>query len=197
MRMTKREIFITEVSKAVRLDAGVFTLGAIDNITQHIEEHQYIEFIERLSNGKEFARPLEIIKSVSDSFLEEKKSLLFADVEANAKVLEKKLEKFFTETENIISPTSKIYNKKYHDEYKTPLELMELGQKSLKMILTKQEGYIVNKIDLKALYEAFCNPYKVLEEIISDEMKRAITQKHLTKEVRPKLSGVDMKRIGK
>ena len=175
----KRARFISEVAKAVRLDAGEYTVEAIAKMTKYITEDQYSDFIVNIAEGVEFARPLEIIRSISDKYLDEIKSELFKEVESEAKDLEKKLERYFMQIEEYFSPTSDFKNATYIYAYKTPSNLI----KSLKITTNEywndKDVFLINKIGLNELYDVFNNPYRQVWKMLAEEMKNTITQKYM------------------
>lgn len=175
----KRARFISEVAKAVRLDAGEYTVEAIAKMTKYITEDQYSDFIVNIAEGVEFARPLEIIRSISDKYLDEIKSELFKEVESDAKELEMKLENYFFEIEEMFRPSSATYSKEHVDKFKTPAKLTESAIIRTNEYWNDKDVYLINKIGLKALYDVFNNPYRHVLEMLAEEMKNKITQKYL------------------
>ena len=171
--------FVYEVAKAVRLDAGEYTIEAISKMTAHIKPEQYSDFICKIAEGVEFARPLEIIKSVSDKYMDEIKSELFKDVEAEAKQLEKKIERYFYQIEEMFRPSSEFYDKEKAEAFKTPSELTKTAIIRTNDYWNDKDAYLINKIGLTAIYDVFNNPYKQVWELLAAEMKTAITKKYL------------------
>ena len=179
MMDAKRARFISEVAKSVRLDAGEYTVEAIAKMTKHITEDQYSDFIVKISEGVEFARPLEIINTVSDKYLDEIKNELFKDVEADAKYLEKKLDHYFYKIEGMFSQSSSFYDIDKVKEFGTPSELIKTALIRINEYWNDKDVYLINKIGLRALYDAFNNPYRQVWTMLAEEMKNTITQKYL------------------
>ena len=84
--------FLTALIQLLKIENNPITIQALEKMTAHIQDNQFTEFIERLSKGKQFARPMELVKSVADEYMEDIKSELFKTVEADAKLLNTKLE---------------------------------------------------------------------------------------------------------
>ena len=198
-----RNHFLTALIQLFKIENNPVTIQAIDKMTKHISENQYADFISECGNAGQFKRPLEVIKSVSDRYMDEIKSELFKDVEADAKTLEKKLEAYFIQVEEMFRPSSPVYNPEYATKLKTPSELIKIAKISTNDYWNDKDVYLIKKIDLSTLYGLYNDPYKQMWEAISKEMQNAITKKYLIgdrKQIESKsgaLDNLEIKRIGK
>ena len=98
-----RNQFITALIQLLKIENNPVTIQAIDKMTKHIVQYQFAEFIEECGKSQQYKRPIEIIKSVSDKYLDEIKSELFKDVDDDAKYLEKKLDHYFYKIEGMFT----------------------------------------------------------------------------------------------
>ena len=174
-----RNQFITALIQLFKIENNPVTIKAIDKMTKHIDCDQYAEFVEECGKPQQYKRPIEIIKSVSDKYLDEIKSELFKDVEAEAKELENKLEAYFFKIDEMFRPSSKLYDAANAYAFKTPSKLIETAVIRSNGYWNDKDAYLINKIGLRALYDVFNNPYKQVWEVLANEMKNTITQKYL------------------
>lgn len=174
-----RNQFITALIQLFKIENNPVTIQAIDKMTKHIVQDQFAEFIEECGKTQQYKRPIEIIKRVSDKYLDEIKSELFKDVEVDAKYLEKKLDHYFYKIEGMFSQSSSFYDIDKVKEFGKPSELIKTALIRTNEYWNDKDVYLINKIGLRALYDVFNDPYKQVWEVLANEMKNIITQKYL------------------
>lgn len=195
-----RSHFITALIQLFKIENNPVTIQALNKMTVHISESKYTDFLEECSKGKQFARPLEIIKSVANRYMDEIKSELFKSVESDSKAMERKLEKAFMIIEESFSPARG--NKELIEKWKSPKNYINEAKINVNN-WSKQEAYLIEKIGFSTLYGLYNDPYKPMWEAIAKEMRNAITKKYLigdSKQIESKsdtLDNLQIKRIGK
>ena len=195
-----RNHFITALIQLFKIENNPVTIQALDRMTAHIKPEQYAEFIERCGEKQEYKRPLEIIKSVSDKYMDEIKSELFKDVEADAKELSKKLEALFVQIDCLFMPSLPSYDKKIVQRFEFPSKYIREAKIKAGEYWSNKDVYLVGKIGLETLFRAFNDPYRQMDDLIIMEMKNALTLKYLmpaNKKIEKPIKNLEIKRIGK
>ncbi len=194
--MNQRTYFENAIMEKIGTRENPYLIQEIQKKTKFIQEHQFADFICRLSEKREFFTKDEKFDAVVKEFENELKSELFAGVEEKANVLNGKLEALFRQIENLFSPNHETYDKAIVRRLSTPSGYIAEARIRGNNFWTTKDLQVVDSIGLNRCYTIYNSSYAKLDKAIEDEMKNLIT-KSLFLSDKKQISGVEIKRIGK
>lgn len=181
--MSMRNSFIKTLCDLLKIDSrNVLTLKTINDMTKHVKEERFIEFISKCAETHEYKKPIEVIKSVADSYMQEIKSELFANVEQEAQEFEKKLEYFFFLVDERFRRYSSHYDENFAKEHSNPENFIKKGAKIPEELFNEKEVYLIKQNGFLGYFYAINDPYRDCKKIIENQIKNILTKKYLLKE---------------
>jgi len=195
--MNERQFFENAIIQKLSVPQNPLLIKEIQNKTKFIQPHQFMEFIGKLSEKRDFYKPDEKFDAVVQEFKEDLKAELFKEVPAKAKILCQKLEALFQQTDNLFSPNHPTYDKKIVERFEFPSKYFTGSKISQNNFWSDDDVGIVNKIGLRMLHSVHNSSYKHLIDVISEEMKNIIVINNMIGDKKRIMNKVDIKRIGK
>lgn len=181
-----RNHFLKALCDLFKIDTkNPIMLQTIKQITAHIKDEQFANFIADCSKISEFRRPLEIIKKTADDYLDNIKTELFKNVENEAAEFDRKLAFIFFLLDEKFNRFSRHFDENIANEYKTPHEYLKNGAKIDESYFNDKEVYLLKQNGFLGYYLAHNDAYSDSKKKIETQMKNIIVKKYLKVENKP------------
>ncbi len=174
--MTAREEFENAIIIKLGIPENVFLLKEIQDKTKIIQDHQFAEFIGKLSKKRDYHKADEKLDAVVKEYEDGLKLKLHAEVPEKAEILKCKLVAMFRQIEDLFSPNHGTYDKAIVRRFDSPTNYIKKAKISNNNFWTIKDIQVVDKIGLNRCYTIYNSSYAKLDKVIEDEMKILITK---------------------
>lgn len=195
--MKEREYFENAIIQKLNVPQNPMLIKEIQDKTKLIQPHQFMEFIGKLSEKREYHKPDEKFDAVVKEFEDELISGLFKEVPEQAKILEKKLIALFMQIENLFNHNHKTYDEMIVERMESATKYIQQAKISVNDFWTANDIEVIGKIGLGRCYTIFNSSYAKLDKALEDEMKSFIVLSNMVGNRKQITSKMDIKRIGR